>query len=139
MNGGRQLRPILLVGRSCGINSSIMLWNASKNSNINFGCNFIHYMYAFLKDNFSNVTRAMYKFDHFLEVMLANSDGNFKGVLFLQDQYPDKIIDFQSAERIFKDGVDVNSNDASVICFPLQPKPHDVCDKAWVQKYWKLF
>ena len=79
----------------------------------------------------------MYKFDHYLEIMLADHMGNFHGVNFLQDSFPQKIIDFQTAERLFADGTaDIGDNPASIVCFPLHPKPHHVNDLAWVREYW---
>lgn len=135
-----------VTGRLCGINSSIMLWNASTPAS---SSNYMHYLFSYLRENYAEVTRVMYKFDHFLELMLADRKGKFEGVIFLQDEFPNKIIDFQCAEKIFAshdeggaesdDVVDVTAADsAAVVCFPLHPKPHQVVDRPWVQKYWKL-
>lgn len=82
----------------------------------------------------------MYKFDHFLEIMLADMEGKFRGVMFLQDAFPGKIIDYQGAEELFggEGGTEVGDNPASVVCFPLHPKPHHLLDHAWVRRYWTI-
>lgn len=87
----------------------------------------------------------MYKFDHFLEIMLADHFGKFPGVMILQDHFPNKIIDFQQAEKLFSKHEDYNNTSnatedmsASIVCFPLYPKPHHVTELAWIKKYWKV-
>ena len=122
-----------------------MLWNATQASPNCSGCNFMHYLFTYLKDNYSEITRVMYKFDHFLEIMLSDHSGHFRGVMFLQDNFPSKIIDYQRAQTLFANLSDDDKNDnkddhvsASIVCFPLHPKPHHVVEQAWVQKYWMM-
>lgn len=121
-----------------------MLWNATPAASSISSVNFMHYLYTYLKENYIEITRVMYKFDHFLELMLTDHSGKFRGVMFLQDNFPNKIIDFQKAEILFANFEDCDDDEdedrmsASIVCFPLHPKPHHVIEKAWVHKYWVI-
>mmetsp|Transcript_11499 Transcript_11499/g.18774 ORF Transcript_11499/g.18774 Transcript_11499/m.18774 type:complete len:492 (-) Transcript_11499:171-1646(-) len=129
-------------GRSCGLNSSIMLWNATPLTSTSLSCNYLHYLYVYLRENFIEISKVMYKFDHFLEIMLADRKGIFNGVCLLQNKFPNKIVDFQTADAMFDGDVSGEGEidgdySAAVVCFPLHPKPHDISDKVWVKRFWQ--
>ncbi len=113
--------------RQCGMNSSVMIWhnnnnNNSNNNNYNNNNNKMESMYTFLLDNYKEVNTCIYKFDHYLEMMLmsdlANSDGNSDKdsdmnnnitkrrvrvpickYRYLEDIFPGRIKDFLSIEN----------------------------------------
>ncbi|KAJ1383899.1 hypothetical protein B484DRAFT_440599 [Ochromonadaceae sp. CCMP2298] len=75
-------------------------------------------LYLFLQRHYEMVTHSTYKFDHYLEAMLLPLLGN------------------PVCERnLGTYGVPTNDVSASIVCFPLQPKPHQVGD-AWVLEHW---
>jgi hypothetical protein len=113
-----------------------MMWNAQPLQQSSSSSNFIHHMYSTLRANYLEISKVMYKFDHFLEVMLADRGGQFEGISFIQDKYPDKIIDFQKADEMFKHEQSEGDCSAAVVCFPLHPKPHHIVEKPWVQRHW---
>ena len=108
-------------GRPCGINSSIILWFQNQYSDI----------YQFLLQNYLLITKYIYKFDHYLEMMLLNSSyHNF--VSYIQE-FNNGIIDYSSLTEIKN-----NDNKYSIICFPLSPKPHEIYETdVIIKQNWK--
>ena len=79
-----------------------------------------------IRDNYYNITSVIHKFDHFLEMMLLHPPRSH--VLFYQDLYPGRIVDYGEVLMSFEmnNTSDQNGNGISVICFPLNPKPHEL-------------
>ena len=107
---------LITEARDNGINSSIMCWKGTSLSQC----------YDFLRDNYYNITSVIHKFDHFLEMMLLHPPRSH--VLFYQDLYPGRIVDYGEVLMSFEmnNTNDQNGNGISVICFPLNPKPHEL-------------
>ena len=127
-----------LPDRAVGFNSSLMLWHAGQHSAL----------YSCLVENFPAITHCVYKFDHYLEMMLLDrcqpAEGHDAYCCYLQDAAPNKILEYsamiggqcggtggESQEPDF----DALTENCAVICFPLRPKPHEVRWK-WIQKHW---
>ena len=76
------------------------------------------------------ITKYIYKFDHYLEMMLLNS--SYENFITYIQELNDFIIDYSSFT------INNNVNNTSIICFPLSPKPHEVCETdIIIKKYWK--
>jgi hypothetical protein len=129
-------KHMITEGRNCGLNSSIMIW---RNGTFNE-------LFSFLLLNYEKILKCIYKFDHYLEMMLSNNNNII--LHYLQDSSDniDKIIDFSS---IYKQDIDELNNKSifqisnvkcpastSIVCFPLLPKPHDVIDEPWIIEKW---
>lgn len=76
----------------------------------------------------------MHKLDHWLEMTLP-------GAATLQDVFPGQIIEYGAlgASAAGADAVEgrrMLPREARVVCFPLEPKPHQV-KEAWIQCMWK--
>ena len=107
-------------GRPCGINSSIILWFQNQYGDI----------YQFLLQNYSLITQYIYKFDHYLEMMLLNS--SYQTFVCYIQEFNNSIIDYASLTEIN------NENKYSIICFPLSPKPHEICEtNLMIKQNWK--
>jgi len=107
-------------GRSCGINSSIIIWYQNQYGQL----------YQFLLQHYSMITKYIYKFDHYLEMMLLNS--SYENFITYIQELNDFIIDYSSFT------INNNVNNTSIICFPLSPKPHEVYETdIIIKKYWK--
>lgn len=122
----------LYVGRSCGVNSSIILFKSNA---------FTDAIYNYLLSHYEQITSVVYKFDHYLEMMLSSSSSSSSSSLscvYLQDVLPDFIIDYPQAEEYFS-CCSTNSGNAAIVCFPLQPKPHQIADKEWVYLHWTKY
>ena len=104
--------------RACGLNSSIMMWyhdcsiaasTASSESTLADQSNF-GFLYQFLLENYRDVNQCIYKFDHYLEMMLLSSSSgastryahtlhrNMALHKFIQTEFPNKVADFLSLE-----------------------------------------
>ena len=121
----------LSEGRAQGINSSLIVWCNGRGPDK---------IYSFLESNYHAVTRCIYKFDHFLEMMLLFNDEGHGGFQFVQ-QTP-QIVDYAhlaaldqgSRDELVKPGGIV-----SIVCFPLHPKPHHVVDNhEWIRRNWQI-
>ena len=184
-----------IIARSVGMNSSLLLWNAA--------LPVYSALYEYLLGHYAAVTAVVYKFDHYLEMMLykhassssagAGSSSNRGGgsssstaalsepdtqleqqvavavavaeteiqlsVLntmllckdditvpqcgYLQDYCPAQVVDYFTAQRFFRDSGNTSVRDSgngipAIVCFPLQPKPHEVKNsEAWVATHWQ--
>ncbi|KAG9398718.1 hypothetical protein AC1031_014504 [Aphanomyces cochlioides] len=103
--------------RSQGVNSSIMMWNSSAAEDLEV-------IYTFLKANYKAVNSCIYKFDHWLEMLLP-SDYHTLQDMELQGQ----IVEYAASCQ-----VECPSN-ARIVCFPLEPKPHNA-PAPWVTEHW---
>ncbi|OQR91927.1 hypothetical protein ACHHYP_04200 [Achlya hypogyna] len=100
--------------RAGGINSSVMIWTAGTCSDI----------FELLHQHWKAVAQCIYKFDHWLEMVLCEHP-----VDFLQELYPGHIVEYmQSCQTTCP-------ADARVVCFPLEPKPH-AASAPWIRDYW---
>lgn len=125
----------MYVARPRGINSSIILWHAGHHTSL----------YSCLVEHYTSITKCIYKFDHYLEMMLHDrfSGSNISacpqpetGVsgFHLQDLFPSKIVDYVS---IKDSGGKRSSDEYAIVCFPLKPKPHEVSEE-WIKLHWNL-
>lgn len=104
-------------------------------------------IYFFLQrdDNFANVTRCIYKFDHYIEMYFARFHSISPGyafpvpqVVIIQELFPDKVVDFASLLDETTSLYAPPQPSASVVCFPLDPKPREavlLCE--WVRDCWQ--
>ena len=116
-------------------------------------------LYTFLLDHYTDVRRAIYKFDHYLEMFLFRDQGGRRAadvrLEFIDETYPGVVRDFRSVQDLETDRATqpCTSGNASAardgenqslpprncgfVCFPLEPKPHQVCDQVpWVKRLW---
>jgi hypothetical protein len=139
---------LTVPGRPYGINSSVMIWNASRPSD-GSSTNALSLISSQLLSSYADITHEMYKFDHYLEYFLSGAlrrdtphtdsvPSAPSPVLFLQDIFPDLFVDYHEAIAMrAEEGTDSFPQSVSVICFPLSPKPHEVCETVpWVRKFW---
>lgn len=76
----------------------------------------------------------MHKLDHWLEMTVPM-------VETLQDIFPGQIVEYGSLGAV-AEGKDAGKGkrmlprEARVVCFPLEPKPHQV-KEAWIQRMWR--
>lgn len=121
----------LSEGRAQGINSSLLVWCNGRGPDK---------IYSFLKSHYRAVTRCIYKFDHFLEMMLLFSDEGHEGFQFVP-QTP-QIVDFAHLAALDKgsrDDLVKPGGVVSIVCFPLHPKPHhEVDNHEWIRRNWKF-
>ncbi|TMW60198.1 hypothetical protein Poli38472_000240 [Pythium oligandrum] len=103
--------------RTGGYNSSIIVWH-------NVG-DIYQSLYEVLKTHFSGISTYIYKLDHWFEMMLPH-------VAFVDDLEPQHVVEYQSLEG---DERKVPEN-ARVVCFPLQPKPHQAT-APWISTHWQ--
>ncbi|GMF16031.1 unnamed protein product [Phytophthora lilii] len=103
--------------REGGFNSSIMAWHNENAKSLQF-------LHSFLQDNVFAVSKYIYKFDHWLE--MAHPQARF-----LEDIFPGQIVEYRSLDE----KAAMPPTNASVVCFPLQPKPHTATAQ-WVAKHW---
>ncbi|CAK4075065.1 unnamed protein product [Aphanomyces euteiches] len=104
--------------RSQGVNSSIMMWNSSAAEDLEV-------IYTFLKANYKAVNSCIYKFDHWLEMLLPSDYHTLQDMELLQGQ----IVEYAASCQ-----VECPSN-ARIVCFPLEPKPHNA-PAPWVAEHW---
>ncbi|KAF1329920.1 hypothetical protein FI667_g5676, partial [Globisporangium splendens] len=121
--------------RQNGFNSSIMVWrneatyrdeasdnNVENDKSIGFAD-----LYQFLHEHFSVVSKYIYKFDHYLEMALPFH-------IFLENVFPGSIVEYKS---LGDEGASLSpSANASIVCFPLQPKPHNA-KAPWIVTHWR--
>ncbi|MDC3321630.1 tetratricopeptide repeat protein, partial [bacterium] len=104
-------------GRLGGLNSSVMLWNASSPE--------IASIFERLQLCTQGVMKqCIHRFDHWLEMNLAN-------VPRLQDLFPGVFVEY--AQHCTPSGFPTK---AAVINFPLKPKPHEVKSLVWMKEHW---
>lgn len=123
-----------------------MIWNASPPpsprdsplSLVESPVNALSMIYTLLLTSYTEITREMYKFDHYLEFLLYPTTSTHHTILFLQDIFPTMFLDYQQATASLRDSENLSlPAGASIICFPLFPKPHEVSDSVpWVKKWW---
>ena len=99
---------------SNGYNSSILMW-AAGSSKLDSIC-------EVLREHFDLVHNFIHRFDHWLEMMVADAD-------LIQDIYPEYVVDFVHACT-----KSVPKN-ARIVVFPLRPKPHEF-PAPWVKDIW---
>ena len=104
-------------GRSGGLNSSVMLWNASSSEMIEIFERLERCSPAVMK-------KCVHRFDHWLEMNLTN-------VPRLQSLFPGLFVEY--AQHCTPSGYPAK---AAVINFPLEPKPHSVKMLSWMKKHW---
>lgn len=82
------------------------------------------------------MTGCIHKLDHWLEMVLP-------GAAALQRVFPGQIVEYKSLRAAaMGDGVDawskkkLQSLGARIVCFPLEPKPHQVSED-WLQQMWR--
>ena len=112
-----------------------MIWNASNPAN---SINSLRQLYTQLLTYYHDITKVMYKFDHYLEFMLYPSSSSHSSfpIIFLQDYFPNLIIDYYQAIELTQNSTNFPQS-TSIICFPLSPKPHEVSDLPWMKRWWK--
>ena len=106
---------------SDGYNSSIMMWRTSMCDN------FHEIIYKPLLLHMVSVHKFIYRFDHWLEMVIDKAD-------LLQDLYPHAILEYR---HDCKNGYLPQNGLGCIVNFPLKPKPHEVVDSdSWVAKHW---
>lgn len=82
------------------------------------------------------VTGCVHKLDHWLEMVVP-------GAATLQGVFPGQIVEYKSLRAAAMgegadawSGKDLRSRGARVVCFPLEPKPHQINDD-WLKQMWK--
>ncbi|KAL4140620.1 hypothetical protein PRNP1_014901 [Phytophthora ramorum] len=106
--------------RAGGYNSSIMAWRIDSNDDVDS----LEFLYSFLHVHFSSVNKFIYKFDHWLE--MAHPAAHF-----VEDTFPDQIVEYRSLD----DQAATPPPNASIVCFPLLPKPHRAT-APWIAQHW---
>mmetsp|Transcript_24721 Transcript_24721/g.32274 ORF Transcript_24721/g.32274 Transcript_24721/m.32274 type:complete len:409 (-) Transcript_24721:59-1285(-) len=102
--------------RQGGYNSSIMIWPAGEFSEV----------FTVLKSKYKAIHRSIYKFDHWLEMMIVQAD-------LLQEHYPNLIAEYGCLKQCSHD---LFPEECSIVCFPLQPKPHECLHIKWISENW---
>jgi hypothetical protein len=119
-----------------------MIWNASppipRNSSPS-SFNALSLIYSQLVSSYRDITREMYKFDHYLEYLLYPlAPSSTPSILFLQDLFPNMFIDYHQALTMINSDSLTFPNPVSIICFPLSPKPHEICETTpWMKQWWQ--
>ncbi|KAJ8524134.1 hypothetical protein ON010_g16985 [Phytophthora cinnamomi] len=106
--------------RAGGYNSSIMVWRIDNHEEIGS----LQFIYSFLHAHFAAVAKYIYKFDHWLE--MAHPDA-----CFLENAFPGQIVEYRSLDE----KAATPPPNASVVCFPLLPKPHGAT-APWLTHHW---
>lgn len=105
-------------GRVGGLNSSVMLWNASSPL-----MSSIFERLRLITPSVMN--QCVHRFDHWLEMNLIH-------VPRLQTLFPKLFVEY--AQHCTRDSF---PSDCAVINFPLEPKPHKVVESSrWMKKHW---
>lgn len=83
------------------------------------------------------VTGCVHKLDHWLEMVIP-------GAATLQRVFPGQIVEYKSLRAAaMEEGVlawnvkNLRSRGARIVCFPLEPKPHQVSED-WLQEMWRV-
>ncbi|KDO19916.1 hypothetical protein SPRG_14824 [Saprolegnia parasitica CBS 223.65] len=100
--------------RRGGINSSVMIWSAGSYAHV----------FTLLAAHATAVHQCIYKFDHWLEMILHERHYDE-----LQLLYPGHIVEYMQACQATCPGA------ARLVCFPLEPKPH-TAPAPWIQAHW---
>ena len=129
------------TARPAGINSSMMLWYSNSK-----GACVYKSLYDFLARYYSSVAGVVYKFDHYLEMMLYQTDCRYERdnsaqvaplCFFFQDIHPDCIVDYSTySSGCLRDSDAANGPMPSIVCFPLEPKPHQLPECSWIARHW---
>ncbi|KAE9349104.1 hypothetical protein PF008_g7049 [Phytophthora fragariae] len=106
--------------RAGGYNSSIMAWRNVSDEELGP----LQFVYSFLHSHFTAVTKYIYKFDHWLE--MAHPEA-----CFLENTFPNQIVEYRSLDE----SAATPPPNASVVCFPLLPKPHGATS-TWLAHHW---
>jgi len=104
--------------RAGGYNSSVMAWNAPAHGQV-------WDLLANEPAAYQALAGVVYKFDHWLEMLVGNAD-------ILQNILPGVIIEYR---RDVLTNAEEPPPAASIVCFPLDPKPHDV-HTPWLDRHW---
>ena len=102
-----------------GYNTSAMLWEAGDASVAGRALATLHDALR------AEVFQCLMRWDHWCEMLLPAAD-------ILQELYPGVFVDYRSHCR----GVDGPPAGSAVVCFPRNPKPHEV-DAVWVKQHWR--
>lgn len=117
-----------------------MIWNASPPTSLNSSpssINALSLIYSHLVSSYREITREMYKFDHYLEYLLYPLTASSPSILLLQDLFPNLFIDYHQALTMVNNDNLTFPDPISVICFPLTPKPHEISDTTpWMKQWW---
>ena len=107
--------------RNGGMNSSVMTWI----------CGTYGEIWTELEKNYESIQKIMYKFDGWIETILAK-----KSIIYLQMELHDSsILDFGQLRVEMQDSNEIPN--ACLVTFPLSPKPHEVIDRCdWVRCNW---
>ncbi|CAM9942893.1 unnamed protein product [Ectocarpus sp. 12 AP-2014] len=118
--------------RPGGLNSSVMSWDAGSEVNT------VQPVHDLLKEAYAVVTACVHKFDHWLEMAVPSART-------LQRAFPDQIVEYTSLRLAAAAGVnDAEAGNlllpqlpqgARIVCFPLEPKPHNV-NEEWLRQMW---
>lgn len=150
----------LSPARNVGLNSSLLLWHTDNTA--------LHTLYTFLQRHYAPLLRVIYKFDHYLEMMLLKhlqrpagtlgthqlcfadeslccsaylSITDFSGAChaagpvccYFQDHCEGRIVDYY-AHLSPHNAPSVEA--PSILCFPLEPKPHQLLDCGFIRQHW---
>ena len=101
---------------SDGFNSSLLLWSAGDEE-------IRGAIHDQLREHFEVVHSFVHRFDHWLELTIEEP-------CIIQETFPSAVVDFKHScmERV--------PEGASVVIFPLQPKPHECLDTPWIREHW---
>lgn len=139
----------ICAGRSCGFNSSVMMWSQQKKCSCQScvskgisGSRF-HCIYDVICSFYKEITSVIYKFDHFLELVFMQALDPSE-YAFIDHYYPGKVADYLSTVTQIGDDLEaVHSrldavHGAALVTFPISPKPHDVAGSViWINANWK--
>jgi len=109
-------------GRSCGVNSSVMYW---RNGTLTA-------LHTFLETHYAAVTKVLFKFDHWLEMML----GPVTHCIEQEQAHARKIVDYGAYAQHESAGAEAWLCGVSVVCFPLRPKPHELAGDSPMYVRW---
>jgi len=101
-----------------GYNSSVMMWNANDQRFTS--------IYSFLEEHQVAIQSTTYKFDHWLEMVVTDAT--------LVQYCCDEMLVLEYAQSC--KGLQHPPENCSIVCFPLQPKPHQCPQLAWLQNNW---
>ena len=105
--------------RAGGYNSSVLQWTAPDH-------HAVWDLLAAEPDAYATLTKCVYKFDHWLEML-------FDSATVVQAAHPGLVAEYK---RDVQPNLETPPDGASVVCFPLEPKPHDVATP-WVAAHWR--
>lgn len=109
-------------GRPCGVNSSVMCW---RNGTLTA-------LHAFLEAHYAAVTKVLFKFDHWLEMML----GPVTHYIEQEQAHARKIVDYDAYAQQGSARAEAWLCGVSVVCFPLRPKPHELAEDSPMYVRW---